>query len=73
MKSHFVHDGRARLPDNRKRLAQLKGEIRARHDNELAKAGFIQQLKLRWHIMKEYRTERRKIEPSPHSLFARWN
>jgi hypothetical protein len=51
----------------------LKEEIRARHGDELGKAGFIRQLKLRWQIMKEYRTERRKIVPSPYSLFARRN
>jgi hypothetical protein len=73
MKSHFVHNGRSQLPDNRKRLAQLQEEIRARHGDELGKAGFIRQLKLRWQIMKEYRTERRKIVPSPYSLFARRN
>jgi len=73
MKSHFVYDGRLRLPENRKRLAQLKTEVWARHQGELAKAGFFQQIKLRWRISREYRTECRKIVPSPYSLFAREN
>jgi hypothetical protein len=69
MKQYFVYNGRSRLADNWKRLAQLKDTIRARHKDELAEAVGFKGLKLRWLIWKEYRQKRRKIVPSPYSLF----
>lgn len=42
----------------------------ARHAAELAEAGFFQRLLLRWRIAREFRRERRKIEPSAGSLYS---
>ena len=72
MKPRFVADGGARLresPEFQVRLRELREVIRARHATELAKAGFLGLLILRWRIAVEFRKERRKIEPSPRSLY----
>ena len=73
MKSRIVTDGEIRLresPEFQARLRELRESIRARHADELAKAGFFGRIVLRWHIAAEFRRERRKIEPSPQSLYS---
>jgi len=69
----MVADGERRLrgsPAFQARLRQLRESIRARHAAELAAAGFFRRIILRWRIPVEYRQERRKILPSPHSLYS---
>ena len=73
MKSRIVADGASRLrqsPEFQARLRELRDSVRARHSAELAEAGFFRQLLLRWRIAAEFRRERRKIEPSPGSLYS---
>jgi hypothetical protein len=73
MKPRFVADGGLRLresPEFQVRLRELRESVRARHAVGLAKAGFFRRLILRWRIAAEVRKERRKIEPSPQSLYS---
>ena len=73
MKSMIVADGAARLIRGKKfdgRLQGLRDSIRARHESELADAGFFARLVLRWRMAAELRRERRKIEPSAYSLYS---
>jgi hypothetical protein len=73
MKPGIVEDGESRLrssPEFQARLRGLRDSIRARHSAEIAEAGFFQRLVLRWRMAAEYRRERRKIEPSPDSLYS---
>jgi hypothetical protein len=73
MKSRIVADGGVRLLEGKQfqaRLRELRESIRARHAAEFAGAGFLRRLVLCWHIAAEFRRERRKIEPSPHSLYS---
>jgi len=73
MKSRIVENGEGRLresPEFKARLRELKESIRARHAEELAKAGFIRRLLVRWRIGVEFRRERRKIEASAQSLYS---
>jgi hypothetical protein len=51
-------------------LRQLRADLRARHARELASAGFFRRLALHWRIWREFRRERRKLTPSPGSLYA---
>jgi len=52
------------------RVRELHESIQARHAAELAAAGFFRRLLLGWRIAAEFRRERRKIEPSPGSLYS---
>lgn len=64
MKSRFVADGESRLhecPEFYDRLRTLRESIEARHATELAEAGFLRRMKLRWRIAAEYRRERKKL------------
>jgi hypothetical protein len=73
MKSGIVANGESRLRESKEfqaRLRALRDSVRARHAAELAKAGLFRSLALRWRIATEFRRERRKIEPSPHSLYS---
>jgi hypothetical protein len=73
MKPRFVYDGEWRLrrsPEFQTRLRELHESIQARYAAELAHAGFFQRLGLHWRIAREFRRERRKIEPSPGSLYS---
>ena len=68
----IVADGPWRLrrsPEFQARLRELRESIEARHATELAEAGFVRRLILRLRIAAEFRRERRKIEPSPGSLY----
>ena len=72
IKSRIVADGESRLrqsEESQARLRELRESIVARHAGELAEAGFFPRLVLRWHIAAEFRRKRRKIEPSPESLY----
>ncbi|MBI5819486.1 MAG: hypothetical protein HZA88_10920 [Verrucomicrobia bacterium] len=72
MNSHIVADGRKRLnksPEFQARLHELEKSIQSRYATELAKAGCIRRFVLRWRMILEYRRERRKLAPSPGSLF----
>jgi hypothetical protein len=76
MKAHFVSDGESRLRGSREfqaRLRELRESIRARYGAELAEAGFFRRLVLQWRIARAFRCERRKIEPSPSSLYGHEN
>ena len=73
MKSRRVTDGEMRLresPEFQARLRELKESIRARHAEAFAKAGLVRRMFLRWQMAVEFRRERRKIEPSAHSLYS---
>jgi hypothetical protein len=52
------------------RVRELRESIQARHATEIEAAGFFQRLVLRWRIAMEFRAERRRIEPSPSSLYS---
>jgi hypothetical protein len=76
MKAHFVSDGESRLlgsPEFQAQLRELRESIRARYGAELAEAGLFRRLVLHWRIAREFRRERRKIEPSPSSLYGHEN
>ena len=73
MKPRFVADGESRVrssPEFQARLRELRESIRTRYAGELAQAGFFQRLVLHWRIAREFRRERRMIEPSPGSLYS---
>lgn len=73
MKQRIVEGGASRLwdtPEFQARLRELEDSIEARHAAELAQAGFFRRFVLRWQIAAEYRRERKKIVPSPYSLYV---
>ena len=73
MNPGIVADGKSRLYRSKESLArsqQLREAIRKRHAAGLAAAGFFRRLVLRWRIAAEFRSERRKISPSPQSLYG---
>jgi hypothetical protein len=73
MKSGIVEDGESRLFESKEfqaRLRELRASVRARHAAEMAEAGFFRRFVLHWRIAAEFRRERRKIEPSPSSLYS---
>lgn len=74
MKSGIVAGGRFRFYESdgfRKRLRELHETIEARYAGDLATAGFLRRVWLRWKMARELRRERKSIEPSPESLFGR--
>lgn len=76
VKPRFIADGEWRLRRNPEFQARLRGvreRVKARHTAELANAGFFRRMVLRWRIAAEIRRERRKIEPSPESLYSNPN
>ncbi|MBE2179208.1 MAG: hypothetical protein IAE97_01935 [Chthoniobacterales bacterium] len=73
MNPHIVADGKRRLdrdPKNQARLQELRDSVTARYATELANAGFLQRFILQRHIAAEVRRERRKLAPSPGSLYC---
>lgn len=71
--SHITADGSFRhrqSPEFQSQLRQLRETILARYAAELREAGFFKRLVLRWRIAREFRLERRKIEPSAGSLYS---
>lgn len=73
MNSNIVADGRKRLdrsPEFQARLRELEKSIQSRYASELAKADCVHRVVLRWRMFIEYRRERRKLAPSPDSLFS---
>ena len=73
MKPHIVADGERRLrrsAELKVRLHALRQAVRARHAEELSAAGLFGRLALRWQMAAEYRRERRKLEPTPGSLYS---
>ena len=73
MKVTIVEDGESRLRQSKEhqaRLQELREASRARHAAEMAGAGFFRRLLLRWQFAAEFRRARRKIEPSPQSLYC---
>jgi hypothetical protein len=73
MTSRIVADGEFRIRQSKEyqaRLQELRESIRARHAAEIAGAGFLRRLILRWRSSAEFRRERRKIDPSPQSLYG---
>ena len=74
MKSQFVADGESRLRGSeafRARLNDLRESIPIRHADQLSKAGFLRRWLLRMKMGLEIRRERKAIEPSPYTLYAR--
>jgi len=74
VKPHIVADGERRLrrsAELKVRLHALREAIRERHAGELAGAGLFGRLVIRWQMAAEYRRERRKLEPTPGSLYGR--
>ena len=73
MNPHIVADGEDRLkqsPEFKAMLRALRESIRARHSAELSAAGFVRRCLVGWRMAKEYRRERRRIVPSPGSLYS---
>jgi len=73
MKLQIVEDGPERLRQSEElqvRLRQLRGSIRARYAAEFSEARFLRRCWLRWRMVVEYRRERKRIVPSPHSLYS---
>ena len=73
MKTHITADGSFRCrqsPELQTQLRQLRESILARYEEELREAGVFKRLVLRWRIAREFRLERRKIEPSAGSLYS---
>jgi hypothetical protein len=73
MKPQIVADGERRLlrsAELKVRLQALREAIRERHAGELAAAGLFGRLVIRWQMAAEYRRERRKLEPTPGSLYS---
>jgi hypothetical protein len=73
MKQLIVADGAIRVifaPEMQARLRVLRESIRARHAEELARAGFFGRIRLRWRMEREYRRERRRLLPSGQALYA---
>jgi hypothetical protein len=74
VETQFVADGESRLrqtPEFKARLRELRKSICARYAAELSGAGLVRRLIVRMRIAIEFRSERRKIEPSPSSLYSR--
>jgi hypothetical protein len=74
MKSSIVVDGAARFrasEDYQARLAALRESIHARHAVDLAKAGLLRRWFLRWRMAAEFRRQRKRITPSPSSLYLK--
>jgi hypothetical protein len=74
MKNAFVVNGEENMrksPEFQERLRALRQSVRARHEHELANAGFFRRILLRWQIEREYRRELQKIVPSPYTLYSR--
>ena len=73
MKAHIVADGETRLrrsPEFQARLRELRESIHTRHAADLAEAGFMRRLVLRWRMAADFRRERRKLAPSQGSLYS---
>jgi len=72
MKWHIVANGPRRVRNSAElqaQLRQLRESIHARYAAQLAEARFFKRFVLRWRMAREYRRERRRIEPSLHSLY----
>ena len=66
-------DGSGRVvrnPAMQARLRELTESIQTSHAAELAKAGFFRRILLRWRMAAEYRKEKRRMLPSPQSLYS---
>jgi hypothetical protein len=73
MTSRIVADGEIRFRRSKEfqtRLRELRESIRARHAAEYVGAGFFRSLVVDWRIAAEFRRARKKMEPSPHSLYS---
>lgn len=73
MKHHIDTDAERRLrqsPEFRAKLRALRESIRARHESELATAGFLRRCIIYLRMVVEYWRERRSILPSSRSLFG---
>lgn len=73
MKPRIVADGDLRLRRSSEFevcLRQLLDSVRTQHAAELTEAGFFRRFVLSWRIAAEFRKERRKIEPSPRSVYS---
>jgi hypothetical protein len=73
MKSHIVSDGPERLRGSKElnqQLRHLRDSIRDRHAAEFSQASFLRWCWLRWRMGVEYRRERKRVLPSPGSLYA---
>ena len=71
MKSQIVVDGPERMKQSAEyqaRLRQLRRSIHLRYAPELSRAGFLRQTFLRLRMEYEFRRERRRMGPSPHSV-----
>ena len=71
MKSQIIADGPERMKqseEHQARLKQLRRSIYLRYAPELSRAGILRQSLLRLRMEVEYRRERRRMGPSPHSV-----
>jgi hypothetical protein len=72
MKSRIVADGTERLHQTleyQSGLRELEKSIRAKYAAELAGAGLLRVCLLRFYMAFEYQREKRRIVPSPESLY----
>lgn len=73
MKTQIVADGERGMRRSLKfkaHLRDLQESIHERHFTELARAGLLRRLLIRWRMASEYRRESRKLSPSPGSFYA---
>ena len=73
MNPGIVADGKSRLYQSKEflvRSQKLHEAISKRYAADLATAGILRRLVLRWRIAAEFRRERQKITPSPGSLYS---
>ena len=73
MKLPFVANGESKIrrsPETQAQLRALQAAIAARHADALISANFAGRCRLRCRMALEYWRERRRIVPSPHSLYS---
>jgi hypothetical protein len=69
MKNRFVADGALRLGLSEKEAA-LRQSIQARHAGELAGANWLQKLRIRYKMWREFQTGWKRIRPSDYALYS---
>ena len=55
---------------SREKILEIRERVRARYESELTKASWWKKFAIRWKMTREFRQEMKKMQPSPHSLYA---